>query len=406
MNNPSPGIVQPTRFIMPGAQKYASFVDYIDADASTYNAHLGSFSAFADYMDNDEKTYGIFDRHGFLGADGKQAFKARVQQAETQGSPLWQQLFSFDMDWLAEYGIYDKENNQVHEELLQRYTCSAIDKMLDKEGFGSALWSASIHHNTQHLHIHIAIVDSNVSWTEGQGRCRRNAEGQLYQRGKFRSKSLEAAKSDLANNIMQTSSMTRQINDIMRQRIVSRVKSEDLIYQNAEIGEDFKQLLSSLPDDLRLWKYNMNAMQDFRPQIDALSDKIIKTYFSKDFDELIEILKKADSGYQYAYGQNRKTQRSYETSKMDELHEKLGNAILREGRNLINDGKKGYYKNHASMRYAGKNDYVERFLKSSNLGGLQKIDRAMNLINRAFYRNINSMKNQAIYQKLQNSMDK
>ena len=150
----------------------------------------------------------------------------------------------------------------------------------------------------------------------------------------------------------------------------------------------------------------MNAMQDFRPQIDALSDKIIKTYFSKDFDELTEILKKADSGYQYAYGQNGKTQRSYESSKMDELYEKLGNAILREGRNLINDGKKGYYKNHASVRYTSKNDYIDRFLKPSNLGGLQRIDRAMNLINRAFQRNIKNMQNQAIYQKLQNSIDK
>lgn len=403
MSKTSPGIVQPTRFILPGSKKYASFIDYIDADASTYNNHLASFSEYADYMDNDEKTYGIFDGNGFLGADGKKEFKEKVQHAENQGSPLWQQLFTFDMDWLAEYGIYDKETGVVHEDLLRSYTTSAVDKMLAKEGFGSAVWTASIHHNTKHLHVHIAIVDSNVSWIEGQGRCRRNQAGKLYQRGKIKLGSLTAAKSDLANNIMQTSDMTKQINDIMRRRIVYKVKDDKLVRKDAAIHADFTDLLRALPDDQRLWKYGMNAMQSYRPQIDALSDKILQTYFKDDIAELLKILKKADTGYQYAYG---KTGKSYETSKIDELHEKLGNAILKEGRTLIADGKKAFYKNSMSTHYEDKNDFIENFLKSSNPGGLQKIDRAMTLINRAFYRNINNMKNQAIYQRLQNEMGK
>ena len=79
MSKTSPGIVQPTRFLLPGSKKYTSFIDYIDADSSTYNKHLASFSAYADYMDNDTKSFGIFDQNGFLGADGKATFKEKVQ---------------------------------------------------------------------------------------------------------------------------------------------------------------------------------------------------------------------------------------------------------------------------------------------------------------------------------------
>lgn len=399
MSNKSPGIVQPTRFIMPGAQGYAEFLDYMDADASAYNEHLLAHSLFAEYMDDNEKSYGLFNQNGFLGADGKKEYKKTFIAAGKQGSPLWQQLFSFDMDWLAEYGIYDKENGTIHEDLLRTYTASAIEKMLQKEDFGSAVWTASIHHNTEHLHVHIAIVDNNVSWTCGQGRCRQNEAGQLYQRGKIKLGSLTVAKSDLANNIMQTSELTKEINDIMRRHIITKVRDDHLLQKDAEISADFRNLLRALPEDLRLWKYGMNGMQSYRPQIDALSDKIIKTYFQSDFDELSELLKKADTGYQYAYG---KTDKSYENGKMRELHERLGNAILKEGRSLILDSKKAIYKNSASKHYRNKNDFIDNFLKPTNSGGLQKIDRAINLINRAFQQNFNSMKNQVIYQRLQN----
>lgn len=398
----SPGIVQPTRFLLPGSQNFGDFIDYMDADASTYNKHVLNHSAFADYMDNDAKSYGLFDQNGFLGEDGKKIRKQQFSEAEACGSPLWQQLFSFNMDWLAEYGIYDKDSGIIHEDLLRTYTASAINKMLEKEEFSSAVWTASIHHNTEHLHVHIAIVDSHVTWVEGHGRCRRNKEGKLYQRGKFKPGSLTAAKRDLANNIMQTSDMTREINDIMRRRIVAKVRDDRLMRQDIGIHEDFKTLLYNLPDDLRLWKYGMNAMESYRPQIDALSNKIIHTYFSDDYTELTELLQKADKGFQYAYGQ---TGKSYESGKIEELYEKLGNAILKEGRTIIAESRKGYYKNNMSKRYGNKNAFIDQFLRKDNAGGLQRVDRAIGLINRAFYRNINSIKNQAIYQRLQSEKE-
>ncbi|UZN01034.1 relaxase MobL [Lysinibacillus sp. MHQ-1] len=48
------------------------------------------------------------------------------QQAQENGSPLWQDVISFDNTWLQKYGLMD-ESGQVNEVQMKKY-CARCSK--------------------------------------------------------------------------------------------------------------------------------------------------------------------------------------------------------------------------------------------------------------------------------------
>lgn len=181
-------------------------------------------------------------------------------------------------------------DGHIHEDLLREYTRIAVNTIQEKEDMKSFVWTAAVHYNTAHPHIHIAMVDPNPSWIPGRGRCRVNAEGDLYQRGKWKESTMEAAKSRIVNKVLDLADTNKEINEIMRDRIIyqGKVNSFHRDY-DPQIEGAFSDLLQSLPEDMRLWKYGNNAMALCRSQIDYISDMILKNYFEEDLKDLDKI---------------------------------------------------------------------------------------------------------------------
>ena len=123
------------------------------------------------------------------------------------------------------------------------------------------------------------MFDPDPSFEENVRRCRRNKKGELYQRGKFKQSSLNAAKSEFVNSITKSRENDHLINSMIRDDIVKKIKTDPDVVFSKPLHRDFVKLLSDLPDDLRLWKYNNNTMNKYRGQIDSLSDKILNEYF-------------------------------------------------------------------------------------------------------------------------------
>lgn len=389
------GIIITTRFIQAGSasskgQTFSGYLGYMDRPEAAREAQLEEydiFKTYLDYMGNPEKSSGLFSGEKDYFSDQEiEKLKAEFDRAQEKGSNLYQGIISFETDWLKAHGLVNKDGIVV-ENKLREYTRRTMDTMLKEEAAANWIWTAAIHFNTEHYHIHITMVDPDPSWKENVGRCRMDSEtGTLYQRGKFKLHSIEKAKSTFVNLAIDSKEKNILINDIVRDRIVlgKRLnKFADL--KNPQLQKQFEMLLRSLPEDMRLWKYDMNAMMPYRKQIDALSDMFIKTYFQADYEEFKKVTQELAESYSSSYGDSSRGTNFYEEKEAD-LYYRLGNAILKECREV----NKSLQNNVAGS----KHKLVEhRYYKYNNR-------RLYRELRDAFRKSIANMKNQAAYERL------
>lgn len=387
------GIVLVQKFIQPGGKAYTGYVDYMDrpeaigsrSDLRDYDI----FGTYQEYMGNPEKSTGLFNDEDYISSAEKDQIKKIFNQSGKRGGVLYQTVLSFEPEWLKENGIMDSDGH-IHEDLLREYTRIAVNTIQEKEDMKSFVWTAAVHYNTAHPHIHIAMVDPNPSWIPGRGRCKVDAEGNLYQRGKWKESTMAAAKSRIVNKVLNLADTNKEINEIMRDRIIyqGKVNSFHRDY-DPQIEGAFSDLLQSLPEDMRLWKYGNNAMDLYRSQIDYISDMILKNYFEEDLKDLDKILDNISKQYAAAYGES-KQGADFKKGKEKDLRYRMGNAVLSECRKI---------ERNARMQKNGR----QRCRPLLKTGALYRnkyvVSRALNSLRKIAYKNIQSMKNQAAYER-------
>lgn len=156
------GVVVVNKFCKPGDKSgvFRGYIDYIDREEATRNKNTDRYNLFQNYMGNPEKTHALFTKtKDNLTAEEKEVLKDAFSQAYDNGSLLWQTVVSFDNQWLEQNGLYNRTTHILDEPKLNEITRLAVSKMLEKENMEHALWSAAIHHNTDNIHIHIAITE-------------------------------------------------------------------------------------------------------------------------------------------------------------------------------------------------------------------------------------------------------
>lgn len=387
------GIVLVQKFIQPGGAAYKGYVDYMDRpEAISSRSDLRDYDIFGtyqEYMGNPEKSTGLFNDEDYISSAEKEQIKKIFNQSGKQGGILYQTVLSFEPEWLKENGIMDSDGH-IHEDLLREYTRIAVNTIQEKENMKSFVWTAAVHYNTAHPHIHIAMVDPNPSWIPGRGRCKVDAEGNLYQRGKWKDSTMAAAKSRIVNKVLNLADTNKEINEIMRDRIIyqGKVNSFHRDY-DPQIEGAFSDLLQSLPEDMRLWKYGNNAMDLYRSQIDYISDMILKNYFEEDLKDLDKILDNISKQYAAAYGES-KQGADFKKGKEKDLRYRMGNAVLSECRKIERNArmqKNGRQRGRPLLKTGAlyRNKYV--------------VSRALNSLRKIAYKNIQSMKNQAAYER-------
>lgn len=322
------GVTLMQDFCRPRTEKFQEYIDYMDREEAQRNNAITTYNLFQEYMGNPYKSTGLFTgEKDSLTLQEKRQLKKVFSIAQTNQSLMWQTVISFDNNWLQKNGIYDMKIKMLDERKLKAVTRKAINELLKSEGLDQAVWSGSIHYNTDNIHVHIATVEPYPM------RKRMMYQGKEEVRGKFKLSNINHCKSVVINEIMQTREMNLRINTIIRKDIVGKLKEEELT-KDSEIKSKFLELCQSLPEipQNRMY-YGNKEMRQYRAVLDEISEKFMKVYSSEKYYELREILDRQSLLYTEAYGGDQGG--NYKKNKLQELKEKMGNAILKQAKDYI-----------------------------------------------------------------------
>lgn len=337
MSKTTPAIVSTVKFTAGNSRKAKEYIDYINRKEAIRNDNFSKYNLIKSvtennyivYMDNPLKTTGLFSQDkNFLTQDDKEILKNSFELAQQNGSPMWQIVFSFDNEFLKKNHFIDEKNEMINDKVFRTATREAMNRLLKLENFGdTALWSAAIHSNTDNIHVHVALMEINPT------RKKIIFNGVEQYRGKMKQKSIDNSKSTFIHSFMNRSQTLNQLDKLLRQTLSKELITMSHIHQEEFLLLQVKNLLQKLPTDKRLWKYNMNAMQPFRKEIDTLTEKIMTHYNPKAYDELHHFLDNEINFYRDLYGEGSKQFKRYEDykqNKLEDLFSRNGNILLRE----------------------------------------------------------------------------
>lgn len=373
-----PAVVIKSKFIA-GSEGGTSFNEYLNyMDRAETHDNVNEFEKYQDYMSNEKKSTGLFTfSKDSLNDSDKVYFKEEFKKAQESGSILWQDVISFDNDWLKESGVLEDKN--IDNKQIQDATRSAVQDMLKKEGMiDSAIWTGAIHYNTDNIHVHVAIVQTK----------------DFKERGKRKQSSIDSMKSKVANKITDRSKQNEKLNLFIRERVISSKRDDPLNslknqVMNRDLVRQFKKIHKQLPEDKRLWRYNMNAIQAVRPEIDKLTTLYIEKNFKEEFKDFHKQLEKEVEIHKRMYGNSVNSER-YRETKMTDLYTRMGNTILKEVSEY--DGKQKEF-----SRKNGKKP--SRFIVQRDL------NKAVYLVNRFAKDDLETSKNQKAYEELQQEQE-
>ncbi|ELK46170.1 MobP2 family relaxase [Halobacillus sp. BAB-2008] len=318
----TPGVVLKTKFVTANKKEFQDYVQYVDREEAKGkgDAHRSMFSLYNHYMDDPDKTSALFTQQSdHLSVEGKQGIKSLFEQAQKKNSIMWQDVITFDNDWLQNRGVYDSNTHTLDEDALKQVTRKSMQSMMKKEGLQeSAVWSAAIHYNTDNIHIHVATVEPNPT----------------RDRGKRKPKTLDAMKGEVVNGLLDRTQERNQINSLIRDHMVNEKKeNSSMKWSNREIKPLFLDVYNHLPKDKRQWHYGYQTLNPIRPKIDELTTRYLDKYHAKDMNQLHDKLDQEVNELKRAYGdgpKDKKRYQHYKQNKLNDLYKRMGNAFLQE----------------------------------------------------------------------------
>lgn len=301
-------------------RKYSGYIDY-ENKISGQKTQSRAYSVYMEfYMDNPDKTTGLFTTDkDILSIEDKERYAKLYDMAQENRSVLWKPVISFDNRWLAMMGVYEPEEQLLNVREVQAAVRTSINRLIKEEHIEGAVWTAAIHHNTDHYHVHVSIVQPCPikTWDEVQD-------------GKFKLKHIKSARSAIVNYMMDNQPEFDKIRELSRDILLSQ--AYDSIINDTELRKSLENLLEKLPKDHRMWKYGMNAMKAYRGEIDAITTKYLEGYCKEDYIRLQGWLLKVQDKMQMAYGGS---DNNYAENQIRDLYKRIGNTILREGKKYI-----------------------------------------------------------------------
>ena len=220
---------------------------------------------------------------------------------------MWQDVVSFDTNWLIEQELYNPEEKVLNEPKIMNAVRTAMKEQLNREDlpivpFGQRQFitmSYTIFTFILRLLNQIQLVSTKHFQTKMAQPIKQDVA--VVQ------KSIDRFRSQVASQLLDRDEPLARISSLIRNGFgkqtgnFSRTPSEELQYL-------YGKIYHSLPPDTRTWKYNMNALQEVRPLINRFIDTYVQTYDEKPYKELQLLLKENARFYERVYGTGTKKQ--------------------------------------------------------------------------------------------------
>lgn len=357
----SPAVVLRSKFVTPQSRTFNNYINYMDREDAKQNVNIEPssdkendfdvFYNFMNYMDDDEKQGELFtSNQDKLGDKEKQTVKEQFQLAQQNESPMWQDVISFDNEWLAKQGLYNPANNSVDETKMRSIVRETMHAMLKTEGMQrSAIWTASLHYNTDNIHVHVATVEPHPTREQMKVLDKDSNTWHEEYRAKRKPKTLDKMKSKVANVILERTNERNKIDELLRGTI--RYKKENNISLSTFRKTDklFLEAMNRLPDDRKQWHYGYQSINEARPYIDEITEIYLEQFHPEELHELKTKLDEEVDVMKEMYGEG-SDYKQYKETKLEDLKKRMGNATLTEMRAIDKEERVSVFKRKTAMK--------------------------------------------------------
>lgn len=196
---------------------------------------------------HNEVIDGVFSEYcSEMKTDDIEKMKQRLSKAQAKGTVHWIDIVSFDNDFLKKEGILNEETNELNQFILQQSTRKMMQTWENTEDLKSLCWFASIHRNTDNVHIHLSSVEESPS------RKLEKRGDHFEPRGKRKLSTINKMKMSFGNELLGLAPSFKEFSE-QRNRIIKMKK--ELLKRKA-LDRKLQGVVSELeanhlPDDWR-----------------------------------------------------------------------------------------------------------------------------------------------------------
>ncbi|MBU4642989.1 MobP2 family relaxase [Bacillus toyonensis] len=287
--------------------------------------------------------------------------KGIVGKAQKNGSVYYQDVISFDTNFLIENKLYDPHTDTLDENRIQNASRKMMEQLLKDEHIeeNNGFWFASIHRNTKHIHIHFGTVEHE----NRRQLVTTEIGGVVYYepKGKRKQKTLDNMKSTFAHSLVDRTNELSRIstlrNDLV-QEIKGELKESRAKQQPKEVVL-LREIYAGLPSNKKDWAYGSKRIpEETRNKIDQLTSLLMKD--NPVFKEYKESVKNESEFQKGLYGDTTRENKDYEKNQIRDVYKRMGNSLLKELK------KKKPYEENPLYRFQQKNEQIKKKYEDEN----------------------------------------
>lgn len=244
-------------------KKYAELKRKI-LDEKVYAKEVAKKYDYYDYMANVEKSVGNFSAtKDFCDDNDRTEFINFEKNAQSLGLPRYRGVCSFDNKFLEENEVLNPLGLIDHDKLRDavRKSMAAMFDKTQKIDSDNVIWSASIHTNTDNIHVHWQFVEKE----------KRKKKGALFRDGdKIEIEAFDKFKTTMIKTLTKQSPLL-ELTKFQKDVLIPCTK--ELLQTPTDKMLALRQLL---PQNKNLWEYGRKVLDDIRPLIDETVLSIIR----------------------------------------------------------------------------------------------------------------------------------
>lgn len=338
-----------------------------------YIDYMTRKKAILENVDNEIVNGAFSNTKRYITKNDVEKIKESVIEAKNNDSVMFQDVISFDNDFLEKEGYYDSKTGDLNENILYEATKGMMDKLKEKENLVEPFWFATIHRNTEHIHIHITCMErkntremieyDGVEQAKGKRKLS-TLDDMVF---KFGSKML-----DRTNEFEKLSVLRKEVPLEIKESVKNRLV-QMYIEKNTNNDSKFENYLRELKEEIPINIRGYNELSEStKYKVDELTDYLTKDNPKrKEYDS---VTKRIDELYQQTYGKRYNPNEFYENRKVD-FNARMGNAVVLQIKKMKKDEQKVNKKDDLKEFISDKKlnvDYVDFNTKFKTKYGIEQ----------------------------------